>query len=140
VEARHGLGYAEGLRQAARSIRDLRRVLSAGVLALVDLAANEPPTAVTHELVYCRFPLVDGPGNPPWLLRGVAETTAWLLRSDVPTLVYCGSGMSRSPAIAAAAISLAGGGPPDTCLAALAKSGPHDISPALWHEMTASLT
>ncbi len=49
----------------AGHVRDLRTVLAAGIVALVDLALDEPPASLTRELVYCRFPLVDGPGNPP---------------------------------------------------------------------------
>src|SRR3954454_1421008 len=97
--------------------RDLRRVLSAGILAVVDLALNEPPAAVTRELVYCRFPLVDGSGNPPWLLRSAVEAVAGLVRSGTPTLVYCGAGMSRTPAVAAAALSRAVGVPAAEALA-----------------------
>ena len=118
-------------------VRDLRGVLAAGIAALVDLALNEPPAAVTRELVYCRFPLVDGSGNPTWLLRAAVETTAGLLREGVPTLVYCGAGMSRAPAVAAAAISLVSGDLPDACLTAVAQSGPSDVSPALWREIRA---
>src|SRR5262245_17438832 len=88
-------------------VRDLRAVHRAGLLALVDLAVNEPPLAVTRELVYCRFPLVDAPGNPPWLLRAAVETTAGLLRDDVPTLLFCAHGLSRTPAVAASALPLA---------------------------------
>ncbi|HJT76403.1 MAG TPA: hypothetical protein VJ739_04300 [Gemmataceae bacterium] len=116
--------------------RDLRRVLSLGIGALVDLALNEPPVTVTRELVYCRFPLLDGPGNPPWLLRLAAETTAALVRSGTPTLVFCSGGMSRSPAVAAAALALATGRPPDSCLAEVCRSGPADLSPGLWQEVT----
>src|SRR4051812_27081752 len=96
--------------------RDLRRVLSAGIRALVDLALNEPPAAVTRELVYCRFPLVDGAGTPPWLLRSAIQAVAGLLRGGIPTLVFCGGGMSRSPAIAAAALSLVSGKAAAECL------------------------
>ena len=39
--------------------RDLRTVISTGIMALVDLAVNEPPATVTRDLVYCRFPLLD---------------------------------------------------------------------------------
>jgi hypothetical protein len=120
-------------------VRDLRGVLAAGIVALVDLAVNEPPAAVTRELVYCRFPLVDGSGNPAWLLRAAVETTAGLLRDRVPTLVYCGAGMSRAPSVAAAAISLVSGGPPDSCLAAVVQSGPNDVSPSLWKEIRSIL-
>jgi hypothetical protein len=120
-------------------VRDLRGVLAAGIVALVDLALNEPPTAVTRELAYCRFPLVDGSGNPAWLLRAAVETTAGLLRDRVPTLVYCGAGMSRAPAVASAAISLVSGDPPDACLAAVVQSGSGDVSAALWREIRSIL-
>jgi protein-tyrosine phosphatase len=119
-------------------VRDLSGVLAAGIAALVDLAVNEPPARVTWELAYCRFPLVDGSGNPTWLLRAAVETTARFLRERVATLVYCGSGMSRSPAVAAA-ISLVSGESPDSCLAAVVQSGPSDVSPTLWREIRSIL-
>jgi protein-tyrosine phosphatase len=106
----------------------------------VDLAVNEPPASVTRELVYCRFPLVDGSGNPPWLLRAAVEVVAGLLRTGTPTLVYCGPGMSRSPCIAAGAIALARGCPPAEALAAVAQSGVADVSPGLWSDVQAVLT
>jgi hypothetical protein len=86
--------------------RDLRGVLDRGITVLVDLAINEPPVTLTHELAYCRFPLVDGAGNAPWLLRIAIETTRALIAQRVPTLVFCSGGLSRSPAIAAAALAL----------------------------------
>lgn len=116
-------------------IRDLRGVLSAGVLAVVDLALNEPPANVTRELVYLRFPLIDGTGNPPWLVRAAIEAVAGLLQSGTPTLVYCSSGLSRSPCVAGAAIarirncSLAEG------LTIVAQSGHSDVSTSLWAEV-----
>jgi hypothetical protein len=118
-------------------VRDLRALLSAGIFAVVDLALNEPPAVVTRELVYCRFPLVDGAGNPPWIVRVAIDAVAALLRSEVPTLLYCGAGMSRSPVIAAAVVaslrecSLSNG------LAAIVQSGPLDISPGLLAEVQA---
>jgi protein-tyrosine phosphatase len=120
-------------------VRDLRAVLSAGILAVVDLALNEPPAHVTRELVYCRFPLVDGRGNPPWLLRAAVDCIANLLRSGIPTLVYCANGMSRSPCIAASAVSQVTGCPPAEALALVSASGPADISPALWYELESTM-
>jgi protein-tyrosine phosphatase len=121
-------------------VRDLRGVLSAGVLAVVDLALNEPPATVTRELAYLRFPLVDAPGNPPWLLRAAVEAVAGLLRSGTPTLVYCASGLSRSPCVAGAAVALARGCPPTEGLAIVAEAGPADVSPGLWAEVQAVVT
>ena len=118
--------------------RDLRRLLDIGIEAIVDLAVNEPPLTPTRELVYLRFPLVDAPGNPPWLLRAAVEAVAGLVRADVPTLVYCAAGMSRTPCIAGAALALARGCSPADGLK-LAAAGPSDVSPGLWAEVEACL-
>jgi hypothetical protein len=45
-------------------VRDPRSLFSTGTLAVIDLALNEPPASLPRELVYCRFPLIDGAGNP----------------------------------------------------------------------------
>ncbi len=118
--------------------RDLRRVLSLGITALVDLALNEPPVTVTRELVYCRFPLLDGLGNPQWLLRLAVETTSTFLRAGTPTLVFCSGGMSRSPTVVAAALALVSGRTPDQCLAEVTQAAPADVSLALWQEVLAA--
>src|SRR5262245_41434707 len=100
-------------------VRDLQKVLSAGVRACIDLALNEAPAVVPREMAYCRFPLLDGPGNPPWLLRAAIDCVANLLRARVHTLVFCGAGMSRSPAVAAIALARARGLSPADALEAL---------------------
>ncbi len=115
--------------------RDLRGVLSAGILAIVDLAINEAPASVTRELAYLRFPLMDGPGNPPWLLRLAIEAVAGLLRSGTPALVYCANGLSRSLCVAGAAVALARGCPPTEGLEIVSKDRPADVSPGLWDEV-----
>jgi hypothetical protein len=124
----------------AGDARDLRGLLSAGFAALGDLAVNEPPLTVTRELVYCRVPIVDGTGNPPWLLQAAIETTATLARAKVQTLVFCAAGMSRSPAIAAAALARAQGRPAEECLAEILGDRGSDVSPGLWKEVVAALT
>jgi hypothetical protein len=116
---------------------DLRDIHAEGILAIVDLAIDEPPASLTRELVYCRLPLVDGMGNPPWVLRAAVETVAYLLRCDAPTLVYCGAGMSRSPCIAAAAITRIRGCSAAEGLAVVLQSTRADISPGLWAEIVA---
>jgi protein-tyrosine phosphatase len=119
--------------------RDLRTVLSAGILAVVDLAADEPPMSLTRDLVYCRFPLIDGTGNSPWLIHSAVTSVVGLISAGIPTLVYCSMGMSRSPAIAGAAIakfrdcSLADG------LTVVIQSGPTDVSPGLLAELQSVL-
>jgi len=120
-------------------VLDPRGILATGVLAVVDLALNESPPSLPRELACCRFPLLDGPGNPPWLLRAAVETVACLLRSGTPTLVFCSAGMSRSPCIAAAAVALVRGCPADLGLTLVLRSGPSDVSPGLWSEVRAIL-
>jgi protein-tyrosine phosphatase len=118
-------------------VADPGRVVSKGILAVVNVAANEPPASFPRDLTYCRFPLADGNGNPPWLLGAAVETVACLLRSGTPTLVYCGAGMSRSPCIAAAAIASVQGRDSDEALELVLRSGPADVSPGLWSDVRA---
>ncbi len=85
--------------------RDLVGLLDRGIMAVVDLAGNESPIMLSRDLISCRLPLKDGGGNPPWLLRLAVGTVANLIRDQIPTLVFCGAGMSRTPAIAGAALA-----------------------------------
>jgi protein-tyrosine phosphatase len=110
-------------------------IVAAGILAVVDVALNEKPAALPRDLSYCRFPLIDGTGNPPWLLRLSIETVASLLRSGTPTLVYCSAGLSRSPSIAGAALALVRGCPFDEGLKIVTQAAHADVSPALWSEI-----
>src|SRR5436309_2340860 len=119
--------------------RDLRAVHSAGIRALVDLAANELPVPVSRDLIYCRFPLVDGLGNSPDMLRLAISVTADLLRCKTPTLVFCSAGMSRTPAVAAAALSRATGRTAEQCLAEIVQGAAVDLSPAFWRDVVAVL-
>lgn len=64
---------------------------------------------LTRDIVYCRFPIVDGAGTRVQLLVTAIETVTRLIRLQVPTLVGCGAGMSRSPAIVAAALGIVRG-------------------------------
>ena len=116
----------------ARDARDIRGVLDLGIEAVVDLAMDEPPIPTTRELVYLRFPLVDGEGNPPWLLRLAVDAVIGLLTAGVSTLVACSAGASRSPAVAAMAMAKWQRIRPQE---ALTRIGHGDVSPALWREV-----
>jgi hypothetical protein len=119
----------------ARDARDVRGVLDAGIRAVVDLAVEEPPVAPMRELVYLRFPLLDGDGNDPKLLRAMLRAVNALVRERVPTLVACGMGMSRSLAVAGVAFATVYGLDPPDVLTAV--QGPGDVSPALLRELRA---
>lgn len=132
-------GYAVWVGNA-RDARDLRGLHDAGVAAIIDLAIEETPVQPTRELIYCRFPLLDGAGNSLVTLRTAIQTAAGLIHAAVPTLVACGGGMSRSPAIVAAALASLSVESLDQSLLHVARTGPHDVSPALWSEIHTALT
>src|SRR3954471_17307456 len=79
--------------------RDYRRQLSLGIRAILQLAAEEPALQPPRELVYCRVPLLDSSGNDPRRLEMAIATLTRFLEQRVPTLVCCGAGMSRGPAV-----------------------------------------
>ena len=119
----------------ARDARDVKGVLGLGISAVVDLAIEETPILFPREVTYCRYPLMDGAGNTPAVLEAAVETTASLIRGKVPTLVACGGGMSRSPAIAAAALAVIEATSPEQALERIAAAGPHDVSTTFWAEV-----
>jgi Dual specificity phosphatase, catalytic domain len=123
----------------AGDVRRVAELMNAGIRAVIDLAANEPVAALPRELVYCRFPLLDGADNERWLLRAAIDMISQLLRNNAPTLVACSAGMSRSPALSAAAISLLTHRVPHECLQDCIKHGAADISPLLWHDVIEAL-
>ena len=115
--------------------RDVRSVLNLGVEAVVDLASNELPVEVPRDVVYLRLPIVDGTGNAPQLLKLAIDTTAHLIASRTPTFVFCSAGLSRSPAIVAAAIATAEHSSLDDTLKSIGAMMPHDVLPGLWNEL-----
>ena len=116
----------------ARDARDLRAIHVAGIEAIVDLAAEEPPAQPTRDLVYLRFPLLDGGDNPRSRLRLAMWAIEQLVGDRVPTLVACSAGMSRSPALVAVVLSQFKGTRPEDELAALR---PVDVSHGLWQTL-----
>jgi hypothetical protein len=118
---------------------DARSVLDLEVEAVVDLAVEEPPRATPRSLIVCRFPLIDGSGNRPALLALAVRTVAALVVSETPTLVCCGNGVSRAPAIVAAAMAAAYHGPPEDWLKRVALHHHSDVCPGLWADLVAVL-
>ncbi len=114
---------------------DFAHIFDEGIEAVIELAAEEPVFPSRRELIYCRYPLFDGPGNRPEVLALAISTVASLAASSVPTLVCCGSGMSRSPAIVAAALALIHHEPPEECLIRVTRHHHSDVSPGLWNEI-----
>jgi hypothetical protein len=116
--------------------RDFRQILDIGITAVIQLAEEEPALKPPRDFIYCRFPLQDGPGNSVETLCLAIDTVANLLTRQVPTLICCGAGMSRSPAVAAAAMARVQNVPPVECLKHVVACHPSDVSPGLWGEIT----
>ncbi len=112
--------------------RDPERLLEAGVVAIMNLAAEESSPILPRSMVYCHFPIMDGDQNGLGILDVAIRTLVSLLEKRIPTFVYCGAGMSRSPALVAAALSIVQGGSPDEKLRDVVAGHPHDVSPLLW--------
>jgi hypothetical protein len=92
-------------------LRDWRRLYDVGIRAVMHVAYEEPPLALPHDLVACRFPLIDGDENALQTLRLAIATLTHFLESKFACLICCQAGLSRSPAIAAAALSQLTGEP-----------------------------
>ena len=111
--------------------RNIPGVLRHGVHAVIDLAMEERPIQFPRDIVYCRFPLIDGSGNVPVILCAAVEVTARFIAAKVPTLVFCSAGMSRSPAIVAAAVAIVDREPLVSAVRWVTAGSPHDVSPGL---------
>ena len=114
---------------------DYSSIYESGIVAIIDLALENMPPALARSLVYCRFPIIDGGQGSQEVLQTAIETVISLFRKEMPTLVVCGAGMSRSPAVVAAALSIINGENPDDWLRHVVSGHPHDISPQLWKDV-----
>jgi hypothetical protein len=116
----------------AADLKDPKEILSAGIEAVVELADSESLASLPRHLVRCRFPLSDGADNPGWLVLLSAQTAADLIRAEVPTLICCDCGLSRSVVVASAALAIANGSTLKEELVSVTGAGPADISPGLF--------
>ena len=121
-------------------MQDWRRLYDAGIRAVVQLAYEETPTLLPRDFVVCRFPLLDGEDNEPALLRAAVFMVTQLLEQRFATLICCQAGLSRSPAIAAAALTRLTGEPFAVCLDQIGSHHPWKIHPALFTQVQALCT
>jgi protein-tyrosine phosphatase len=119
---------------------DFRRVFDLGIEALIQLAAEELPPQSPRNLICCHFPLLDGTGNRATVLSLAIHIVATLIKNHVPTLIACGAGMSRSPAIAAVGLAVAHQESPEKWLKRVVECHPSDVSPGFWSEITGILS
>jgi len=116
--------------------RGFRQLFDVGIKAVVELAMEEPSLQPPREFISCRFPLLDGAGNRAELLFLAVSTVATLIKMRISTLLTCSGGMSRSPAIAAAALAMIHHEPPEDCLQRVVEHHASDVSPGFWDEVT----
>jgi protein-tyrosine phosphatase len=119
--------------------QDFKALFGAGVRAVVQLAWEDAPVLLPRELIVCRIPLSDGPGNRPELLRLAIATILQLLHEQVSVLVCCGSGVSRAPALSAAALARYTGKPLSACLQEVTRHRHADVQPGLYEDLEAIL-
>jgi hypothetical protein len=112
--------------------RNFHALYDSGIGAIVQLAIDEPAIQTPRELIYLRVPLLDGDGNESEMLLLAIRTLKSLIEAGVPTLVCCSAGMSRSPAIVAAALAMTLRCDHDQALKDVVQSHPADVSPSLW--------
>ena len=116
----------------AMDARDLRSLYENRIAAVLDLAINERPAQLAHEMIYCRFPIMDGDGSSDAMITVAIRCIMLLVETKQRTLIACSAGMSRSPAISAAAIALITKQSPEQCLLDIVTGAPHDVSSTLW--------
>jgi protein-tyrosine phosphatase len=86
-------------------LNDWRRLYDVGIQAVMHVAYEEPPLRLPHDFVACRFPVIDGDENSATALKLAIATLTHFLDEKFACLVCCQAGLSRSPAIAAAALA-----------------------------------
>lgn len=118
-----------------RQARDVTSVLNLGIQAIIDLALEELPASFPRDFTYLRIPLLDGPANAHSQLELAISTIATLIAARVPLLVVCSAGLSRSPAVVAAAWSRVHSVSLDDALRAIVVRAPHDVSPGFWADL-----
>jgi predicted protein tyrosine phosphatase len=73
------------------------------------------------------------------MLTLAVQTVVNLLVARQRTLVACSAGMSRSPAVAAAALSVVRGEEPGRVLSQIGELRSLEVSPLLWEQLIAIL-
>jgi hypothetical protein len=112
-------------------LRDIHRLHDLGIRAVVQLAYEETSVVLPRDFITCRFPLLDGADNDADLLRLAIVSLTQLLEQKFATLVCCQAGLSRSPAIASAALARFTGEPFVECAGKVAAIRHCSIHPAL---------
>ena len=123
----------------SRDSRDAQTIFANNISAVVDLAIEELPAGLPREIIYCRFPLSDDGNNLPATVLLAIKSIAILLHSQIPTLVACSAGMSRSPATVAAALAIRDALPLERTLAHVSADSRCDVSPEFYQSVASAI-
>ena len=115
--------------------RDPEPLFQLGIRAVIDVAYEEKPAVLSRQLIYCRFPRLDGGGNDFQLLLQTLRSVLIFLESDTKLLVACSAGMSRSPSIAAFALGHYLLQDPETIVSQIASIRSLELKPMLWADL-----
>jgi protein-tyrosine phosphatase len=116
-------------------LRVWRRLHDAGIHAVLQIAYEESLPEMPHDLIAFRVPLIDGAENDAAALRLAINTLTHLLEQKFATLVCCQAGLSRSPAIAAAALARLTGQTLSDSLALIKTHRPCTVHPGLLEQI-----
>lgn len=123
----------------AGDLKNPQALYDLGIEAVVELADSEGFATLPRDLLRLRIPLSDGGDNPLWKLRIGVITVAELIRSNVPVLLCCSAGMSRSVCIAAGCLSVVRGITLFEALKLVTSHGPADVSPLILEQVRQAL-
>ena len=112
--------------------RDPERLLAAGVVAVINLAAEEPSPVLPRSMIYCHFPLMDGPQDDLRVLDVAIQTVVSLLKKPNPHAGLLRGGDEPISRHCGRCLSIVQGGSPDDKLKEIVAGHPHDVSPHLW--------
>ncbi len=119
----------------AGDLQNVPDVLGQGIAAVVELAGNEASAKLPRDIVHIRIPLSDGGDNTPALLQLAVHSVACMLNARIPTLVACSAGLSRSVAIASAAVAVHKKKPFKRTLLDVCQNHPADVAPHLVNQI-----
>lgn len=123
---------------ASAALDNPATVFATGIEAVVCVAAERLPDPWPRDLLFLRCPISDDGENDPRAVERAVEIVAGLIADDVPTLLVCSQGRSRSVAIAAAAIARHEESASDLVLQRIAAGQPTDVSAGLWTSVVAA--
>ncbi|MCA9055636.1 MAG: hypothetical protein KDA75_17465 [Planctomycetaceae bacterium] len=111
---------------------DVRRLLNAGIEALVLVDPLVLPSNGPRRLYLCRIPLADDESNPPSISNFAVSTVKHLVESGTTTAVVGRAGKSRSAAVCAIVRARLEGRIACDVLKEIA-----DVAPGLWTALAA---